>query len=56
MKNINMKKLCKTAFPKSNTAQKATIIKGTSILNSDHHKRIKHYLKGVPVICRGDYP
>ena len=59
MKNININKgalLCKTSLPKRNTVQKATIIKGSSILNKYYHKRIEHYLKGVPVICRGDYP
>ncbi len=52
MKNINMKRdPIERALPKRNT-----IIKGTSIINNDYHKRIKHYLKSVPVICREGYP
>lgn len=48
MKNINMKRdPIERALPKRNT-----IIKGTSIINSD----LKHYLKSVPVICRDGYP
>ncbi len=49
------------ALPKRNTSKKITIqenaiIKGTSIINNDYHKRIKHYLKSIPVICRDGYP
>lgn len=52
MKNINMKRdPLERALPKRNT-----IIKGTSIINKDYHRRIRGYLKSVPVICRDAYP
>lgn len=56
-----MKSITRGVLPKRNTSNKSNIqenviIKGTSIINNDYHKRIREYLKSVPVICREEYP